>query len=208
MSISNLFAVVPAVVMACLAFALVLLRKVQYPSPLVWGQMLNKIGPVRAHEVLGYNEKLESEEDLNWRGRRESRRQQFKVNWGYLSVQTKNTTAFLQALRFEKLKIKSSKPGLKYERVEVAIVALIEEANELRWEQVRWQFILQLRDKLGLKVDKETFNNLLVRYKFFEENMVALARAEGQWLYDMLVERLGLTAWGVIEGGQSDYDPA
>jgi hypothetical protein len=78
----------------------------------------------------------------------------------------------------------------------------------LRWEQVRWQFILQLRDKLGLKVDKETFNNLLVRYKFFEENMVALARAEGQWLYDMLVERLGLTAWGVIEGGQSDYDPA
>lgn len=208
MSFWSPFVVLPEIAMVVLLSVGFLFKRVRYPSPLVWGLILGKIGPVRAHNVFDYNKKLESEEGLNWRARRESRQQQFKVNWGYLSVQTKNTSAFLQALRFEKLKIKSSKPGLQYERLEVAIVALIEEANELRWQQVRWQFVLQLRGKFGMGVDKETFNNLLVQYKFFEENMVALAQAEGLWLYDMLVERLGLTEWRVIEGGQSDYDPA
>ena len=63
MSISNLFAVVvPALVMAFLAFAIFLYRKVQYPSPLVWGSMVNGLGPVRAHHVLDYNQEIDTEE--------------------------------------------------------------------------------------------------------------------------------------------------
>ena len=85
-------------------------------------------------------------------------------------------------------------------------MALIDEATELRWQQVRWQVTLWLRSALGLKIDRSMFLTLLVHYKDLEEGMVALAEVEGKWLKDMLLERLGLTEWRLIEGGQSDPD--
>lgn len=185
-----------------------LYRRVQYPSPLVWGSMVNGLGPVRAHQVLDYNEEIDNEEPLGGRLGREERRQQFKVNWGYLCRGTKNTTLFLQALRFEKLKIKAGKPGLKYDPRETAIVGLIGEATELRWKQIRWQLVLQLRSKLGLNIDRSMFTTLFVYYKNFEKQMIVLAETEGNWLKDMLVERLGLTEWRVITGGQHEPEQA
>jgi hypothetical protein len=185
-----------------------LYRRVQYPSPVLWGCIINKVVSVRTHLVLDYNEELDGEEPMQGRLGREARRQHFKVNWGYLSAETKNTTLFLQALRFEKLKIKTDKPGRKYEPQEVAIVGLIDEATELRWKQIRWQMVLLLRHGLGLKIDRSIFVTLFVFYKNFEKQMVALAETEGNWLKDMLLERLGLLEWRVIEGGQSDPEPA
>jgi hypothetical protein len=200
----SLFALLPAILAIALIFALVLVKKIQYPSELVWGSILGKVGPARAHLVLDYNKQLDDEEATECRVGRRARRQQFKVNWGYLLSETKNTTLFLQTLRFEKLKIKESKRGLQYDPQEMAIVALIDEATELRWNQIRWQVILVLRSKLGLKIDRSMFLNLLVYYKNLEKGMVALAEVEGNWLKDMLLERLGLTEWRLIEGGQSD----
>src|SRR5215467_13536947 len=101
----------PGAVVLMVFFAVGLYRKVQYPSPLVWGCILNKLGSVRAHYVLDYHEQIENEEPLRGRLGRELRRQQFKVNWGYLCGETRNTALFLQALRFEKLKISATKPG-------------------------------------------------------------------------------------------------
>jgi hypothetical protein len=204
----SLFALLPAILAIALIFALVLVKKIQYPSELVWGSILGKVGPARAHLVLDYNKQLDDEEATECRVGRRARRQQFKVNWGYLLSETKNTTLFLQTLRFEKLKIKESKRGLQYDPQEMAIVALIDEATELRWNQIRWQVILVLRSKLGLKIDRSMFLNLLVYYKNLEKGMVALAEVEGNWLKDMLLERLGLTEWRLIEGGQSDPEPA
>jgi hypothetical protein len=201
MRILNPFAVLPEAVLVIVMFAVALYRRIQYPSPLVWGSILNRLGPVRAHQVLDYNDQLDKEERLGRRLVREVRRQQFKVNWGYLRRETKNTTLFLQALRFEKLKIKADKSGLKYDPQEVAIIGLIDEAMELRWKQVRWQLVLQLRRKLGLPIDRRIFTTLFVYYKNFEKQMVALAETEGNWLKDMLLERLGLTEWRLIEGG-------
>jgi hypothetical protein len=198
----SLFAVLPAILAIALIFALVLVKKIQYPSELVWGSILGKVGPARAHLVLDYNKQLD-EEATECRVGRKARRQQFKVNWGYLLSETKNTTLFLQTLRFEKLKIKESKRGLQYDPQEMAIVALIDEATELRWQQIRWQVNVQLRSKLGLQIDRSMFLTLLVYYKNLEKGMVALAEVEGQWLKDMLLERLGLTEWRLIEGGQS-----
>jgi hypothetical protein len=106
------------------------------------------------------------------------------------------------------MKIDPSKPGLKYEPREVLILELLDMATELRWMQVRWQFALLLRFKLGLNINRETFLALLAEYKELEEQMIALATAEGEWLRGMLAERLGLVNWRVIEGGQSDPDPA
>ena len=204
----SLFAILPVMLAIVLISVLVLVKKIQYPSELVWGCILGKVVPARAHLVLDYNKQLDDEEPIEgWAGRKE-RRQQFKVNWKYLRSETNNTTLFLQTLRFEKLKIKESKRGMQYDVQEMAIVALIDEATELRWQQIRWQVNVQLRSKLGLQIDRSMFLTLLVYYKNLEKGMVALAEVEGQWLKDMLLERLGLTEWRLIEGGQSDPDLA
>jgi hypothetical protein len=200
----SLFAILPAMLAIVLISVLVLLKKIQYPSPLVWGCIITKVVPARAHLVLNYNKQLDDEDPIEDRLGRKARRQQLKVNWGYLRGETNNTTLFLQALRFEELKIKESKRGLKYDPQETAIVALIDEATKLRWQQVRWQVTLWSRSALGLKIDRSMFLTLLVHYKDLEEGMLALAEVEGKWLKDMLLERLGLTEWRLIEGGQSD----
>jgi hypothetical protein len=205
MGIVILTLILPGIMVLASFFVVLLYRRIKYPSPLVWGSILGKVGPARAHLVLDYNKQLDEEEAEGRVGRKE-RRQQFKVNWGYLLSETKNTTLFLQTLRFEKLKIKENKRGLQYDPQEMAIVALIDEATELRQNQVRWQVSLQVRSKLGLKIDRSMFLTLLVYYKNLEKGMVALAEVEGNWLKDMLLERLGLTEWRLIEGGQSGHD--
>lgn len=204
----SLFAILPVMLAIVLICVFMLVKKIQYPSPLVWGCIITKVVPARAHLVLDYNKQLDDEEPIEDRLGRKARRQQLKVNWGYLRGETNNTTLFLQALRFEELKIKESKRGLKYDPQEMAIVALIDEATELRWQQIRWQVNVQLRSKLGLQIDRSMFLTLLVYYKNLEKGMVALAEVEGQWLKDMLLERLGLTEWRLIEGGQSDPELA
>jgi hypothetical protein len=204
----SLLAVLPTILAIVVILALVVVKKVQYPSELVWGCIVGKVVPARAHLVLDYNKQLDDDESIEGRVGRKARRKQFKVNWTYLLSETKNTTLFLQTLRFEKLKIKEGKRGLQYDRQEMAIVALIAEATELRWNQVRWQVALQLRSKLGLNIDRNMFLTLLAYYKDLEKGMIVLAEVEGQWLKDMLMERLGLTEWRLIDGGQSDPDPA
>jgi hypothetical protein len=174
----SLFAILPVILAIVLISILVLVKKIQYPSPLVWGCIITKVVPARAHLVLDYNKQLD-DEPIEDRLGRKARRQQLKVNWGYLRGERNNTTLFLQALRFEGLKIKESKRGLKYDPQETAIVALIDEATELRWQQVRWQVTLCLRSALGLKIDRSMFLALLVHYKDLEEGMLALAEVEG-----------------------------
>jgi len=139
---------------------------------------------------------------------REAGRRKFAVNWGYLRAEVKNTTLFQRALLFEKDTIDARKAGSEYEVSELATLELLDEATELRWQQVRCQVILLLRAKLRLSIDKEVFVNLFVRYKFLEKHMLALAGTKGKWLQDMMTERLGLTEWRVIEGGQSDPEEA
>lgn len=179
-------------------------RKIGHPSPLVWGQTLRGLGPVRANEVLDYNKEIEGEQPIRGRLAREARRRQFAVNWGYLRAGVTNTVLFQRALLFEKDVIDAKKPGLEYTLQELATLELLDIAAELRWAQVRCQIILQLRAKLRLKVDKEIFVQLFLRYKLLEHDMIKLAGTKGQWLEDMMQERLGLTEWRVIEGGRAD----
>jgi len=192
-------------VISILAFVLLTAyRKVGHPSPLVWGRILPDLGPVRAHEVLDYNEQIENEEPIRGRLGREARRRKFAVNCAYLRAEATNTVLFQRALFFEKDTIDAKKPGSEYKLTELATLELLDQATELRWEQVRCQIVLQLRAKLRLKVDKEIFVNLFVRYKVLEEHMLELAGTKGKWLQDMMMERLGLTEWQVIEGGRSE----
>ena len=189
-------------------FAVAVCLKIQYPPPLVLGRIIPRVCPVRSREILDYNEDDNGEEPIGWRLRREVRRKQFKVNLGYLSAEVANTTLFQQALRFEKTKINPRKPGLEYEPREIVVLELVDEAAHLRWKQVRSKIILVLRAKLGLSINKEVFITLLAEYKKLEEEIIALASMKESWVRGMLVERLGLMDWHVIEGGESDPEPA
>lgn len=197
----------PVVVVLVMTTMGMLYMKIQHPAPLVWGRIIPRVGPVRADEVLGYIESCEVTESSGLRVGRETLQQQFKVNWGYLRSEAANTALFQQALLFEKMKIDPGKPGLKYEPQEVMVLELLAEATQLRWMQVRWQLTFLVRFRLGMSVDREIFVTLLARYKQLEEHMIALAGAEGEWLRGMLVERLGLMDWHLIEGG-SEAEPA
>jgi hypothetical protein len=198
----------PIVVIVAATGVLSIYIKIQHPSPLVWGRIIPRVGPVRAHEVLEYNEKSEGAEANDSGLEREARQHQFKVNWGYLHSEAANTVLFQQALLFEKMKIDPRKRGLKYEPHEVMVLELLDEATRLRWIQVRCQVTLISRFKLGLSVKREVFVTLLAHYKELEEHVIALAGAEGDWLRGMLVERLGLMDWRVIEGGGSEPETA
>jgi hypothetical protein len=127
---------------------------------------------------------------------------QFRVNWGYLCEEASNTMLFQRAVRFEKMKIDPVKSALEYEQREILILELVYQADEMRWTLFRAQAALLVRTMLRLSVDQELFITLLAQYKKLEEDIVALAgMAEDDCYRQMLVERLGLNDWGLIEGG-------
>ena len=200
--------ILPLVVIIMAILAMKFYMKIQFPPPLVLGRIIPRVCPVRSQDILDYNEDDNGEEGMGWRLRREVRRKQFKVNLGYLSAEVANTTLFQQALRFEKTKINPRKPGLEYEPREIVVLELVDEAAHLRWKQVRSKIILVLRAKLGLSINKEVFITLLAEYKKLEEEIIALASMKESWVRGMLVERLGLMDRRVIEGGESEPDPA
>lgn len=200
--------ILPIVALGVGFAVIIVYRKVQMPSPLVWGLITQKVGPVRVDSVLEYVKQNASDEPRPWHARRDARRQQFKVHSGFLSAEVNNSTLFLQALLFEKEMIDKNKSGLKYEPKEIAIMRLIEEAIGLRWAQFRCQVVLGLRGRLGMRIDKDIYIALLAQYKGFEKNIIDLAEVEAAWLRAMLVERLGLMNWRVLEGGGSGPDPA
>src|SRR5689334_12069141 len=110
----SLFVMLPVILAIVLISVLVLVKKIQYSSPLVWVCIITKVVPARAHLVLDYNKQVDDEELSEDELGRKVRRQQLKVNCGYLRGEPNNTALFLQALRFEELKIKESKRGPKY----------------------------------------------------------------------------------------------
>lgn len=191
--------VVPALIIPFSIWAMLAYRKIKYPPPLVIGAIIPKVCAVVYDEIVGYCNRMEAERGLSGRLGREARKNHFVVNWGYLREQALNTKLFLRALLFEKSKIEQ-KPGLKYAQRETLIWELIEEVTELRWKQVRWQFVLLLRGKLGLRISKDMLLELLKEYKTLEEEMIAFVSMEDNCYRDMLMERLGLVNWALVNG--------
>ena len=194
--------VLPAGVLLAVLFAASLYRKLKYPSPLALGCIIPKLCVVGSAEILRYNKKEEDEQRTAKHLRREVRWKQFRVNWGYLCEEASNTMLFQRAVRFEKMKIDPVKSALEYEQREILILELVYQADEMRWTLFRAQAALLVRTMLRLSVDQEIFITLLAQYKKLEEDIVALAgMAEDDCYRQMLVERLGLNDWGLIEGG-------
>jgi hypothetical protein len=127
------------------------------------------------------------------------------VNWGYLCEEAWNTTLFQRAVRFEKMKIDPTKSALQYEQREILILELVDQTDEMRWTLFRAQATLLFRTALRLSIDQEIFITALAQYKKLEEDIVALAgMAEDDCYRQMLLERLGLNDWGLIEGGSPE----
>jgi len=196
--------ILPAGVLLAVLFATSLYRKLKYPSPLALGCIIPKLCVVGSAEILRYNKKEEDEQRTAKHLRREVRWKQFRVNWGYLCEEASNTMLFQRAVRFEKMKIDPVKSALEYEQREILILELVYQADEMRWTLFRAQAALLVRTMLRLSVDQEIFITLLAQYKKLEEDIVALAgMAEDDCYRQMLVERLGLNDWGLIEGGSA-----
>lgn len=191
--------ILPLTILPTVFWILSVYRKIKYPQPLVIGCIIPKVCAVVYNEIVAYCNRMETEKGLSGKLGREARKNHFIVNWGYLREQALNTKLFLRALLFEKSKIEQ-KPGLKYAQRETLIWELIEEVTELRWKQVRWQVILLLRGKLGLRISKAMLLELLKEYKTIEEEMIAFVSMEDNCYRDMLMERLGLVNWGLING--------
>jgi hypothetical protein len=194
--------VLPAGVLLAVLFAASLYRKLKYPSPLALGCIIPKLCVVGSAEILRYNKKEDNEQRTAKHLWREVRWKQFRVNWGYLCEEASNTMLFQRAVRFEKMKIDPVKSALEYEQREILILELVYQADEMRWTLFRAQAALLVRTMLRLSVDQELFITLLAQYKKLEGDIVALAgMAEDDCYRQMLVERLGLNDWGLIEGG-------
>ena len=196
----------PVIALLLGSFALRLYAKINYPSPLAMGCIIPKVCVVGSVEILHYNKRnVEEEQSTGKHLQREVLWKQFKVNWGYLSEETWNTSLFQRAVRFEKMKIDPKKSALDYEPREILILELVDQADKMRRMLFRAQAGLLLRMIFRLGIDQETFISVLGHYKKLEEDIVALAgMAEDDCYREMLVERLGLSNWGLIEGGSPE----
>ena len=108
-------------------------RRIDSPSPLALGCIMPRVCVVGSVEILHFNKKKLDEQLKAKHLRREVLWKQFKVNWGYLCQEAWNTTLFQRAVRFEMIKIDPTKSALEYEPRETLILALVDEANKVRW---------------------------------------------------------------------------
>lgn len=174
----------------------------KYPPPRALGRVLPKLCVVDADEILHYEEVLEQEWKAKPHLRRTLRRNQVRINSSYLCQMGSNTFRFQQVIRFEALKIDPGKSSFDYEPREVLIMNLIDESARLRSEVLRARLDLTKRALLGRAIDQELLETLLGKYKSLEQDIIELAgMATDTTCRDMLIERLGLTNWRIVNGG-------
>ena len=180
----------------------------KYPSPSALGRVLPKLCVVDSDEMLHYKEVSEEE----WKSKPHARpallRNQVRIHWFYFGQMKANIFRFQQVIRFEKLKIDSAKSSFEYDPREVLILNLNDELAALRSEIFRARLDLLKDWIIRRAVDQERLQTLLGKYKGLEHEMIELASmAKDKTCRDMLVERLGLTRWRILNGG-SEPEPA
>lgn len=196
-----------SLVAAVLAFIAVrLYRDIRRPSPLAFGCIIPKVCVVSSEEVFQYCRfAQEAEQSLPAHLRSEARRKLSALYRTFLRQMVWNIRLFQRALLFEQAKIDTGKSSLDYEQSETLTVALVDEAAETREQLVKQQLRLMINAILRAIPDYEALTGLLVDYKKIEEDVLALTdMAEDRTYHDMLRERLGLSKWGIMDGGDDD----
>lgn len=195
------------ILFAVSAYLGVVLLDVHRPIARALGSILPKLCVVNEDEIRRFNKIHEDEIEKQGeapRLRREIRRKQIRVNCAFLHMVIWNARSFQQGLRFEVMKIDPSKSAFDYEPHEQLSLLLIEEATAMRWRLFRWQANFLLRAALGLSIDHQILMTFVAAYKQLELEMVHLASmADNDTFRQMLIERLGLDKWDVIESGST-----
>lgn len=178
--------------------------KSKRPPPRALGGVLLKLCVVDADEILHYKEVSEEEWGTKPHLRPILRRNQIRVHWSYLGQMKGNTFRFQQVIRFEGLKIDPAKSSFEYEPREVLILNLSDELAGLRSEIFRARLDLLRGWVLRRAIDQERLKTLMEKYKCLEHDMVELATmAKDTTCRDMLIERLGLSQWRILDGGSA-----
>lgn len=179
--------------------------QIRRPAPVALGSALPDFCVVSFDEINEYCENTKRDAVSYWH--RDTRWQQFTVTRKYIGQMTWNTTLLQQVARFEELKINPSKSSLDYSPRETLALRLAHEAAALRWLLIKGQIGIAVRAVSGTRIREEAVEKLLQltrEYKQLEQDAVALVgMATDECYYEMLIERLGLSNWGLIEGGPS-----
>jgi hypothetical protein len=192
--------IIAILLLGCLSY--VELRK---PSPIALGSALPKFDAVSVDEIHGYCKTRDDQIASPAHLRRQTDRNQATVIRRYIAQMTRNTKLFQQVARFEVLKIDPAKSSFDYETRETLALRLIEEANAVRWLLVKGQLDITKRKLGGEGVRRQAVETLLKltgEYKQLEQDAVAWVGMGADACYqEMLIERLGLSNWGLIDGG-------
>lgn len=179
------------------------------PTPLPLGNIFPKLCAIIWDEIRNYCERSEQMPFGLNHLQRETHSNQASICRGYVDDMASNTKLFLQVLRFEKKKIDPHKLSLQYETWETLTLRMVDEASALRWFLVKAHAGLTLRSWVGVRVSWQAMEKRLREYKLMEQDFLALvSMMSDEVYYNMLVERLGLSNWRLIDGGGSSETPA
>jgi hypothetical protein len=193
------------IIVVVLIFARLSYVDLRTPSPIALGSALSKLCVVSADEIHDYCETGGNGISRPGHLLRQTGSKQAKVIRRYIEQMKWNTKLFQQVARFEELKIDPAKSSLDYETRETLALRLVDEAAAVRWLLVKGHVSLTIRAVTGTKLRRqavEKLRKLTTEYKQLEQDAVALvSMATDDCYYTMVVERLGLSNWGLIEGG-------
>lgn len=176
--------------------------RLKRPTPLALGSIFPHLCAVIWDEIYDHCERIEQVNSASKYLQRETRSNQASVSRKYLDGMASNTKLFLQVLRFEKKKIDPQKSSLNYETREILTLRMIDEASTLHWFLIKARVALAGRSWMGVRMSRHAMDKLLREYKQLEQDFVALvSMASDEVYYNMLVERLGLSNWRLIDGG-------
>jgi hypothetical protein len=201
----NLFTVIglPFLIVAMAVAYLVYVRIVR-PSPVALGSVIPKVCVVSADEIFEYCASNDENDIRVLHRSQETRWAQARIANKYIGQMTWNTRLIQQVVRFEQLKIDPLKSSLDYETRETLVLRLADEAAAVRWLLVKSRIALLTRIFSTSEIRAYAVGKLqesIREYKRLEFDTVSLVgMAKDECYYTMLVERLGLSNWNLIEG--------
>jgi hypothetical protein len=198
-------------ILLCMLFGAVLAYfRIHRPVPIALGSALAQVCVVSADEIREYCDTREELTSDMLHISKEMRRQHVKVVRQYIGQMGLNTKLFQQVARFEQLKIDPAKSSLDYATRETLALRLADEAAAVRWHLVRTELGVTVHvfpSRLVRQRAISRLRQLMTEYKQLEQDVIALvSMATDDCYYAMLVERLGLSGWGLLEGGASGIE--
>jgi hypothetical protein len=174
------------------------------PPKCALGCILSELCVVSYEEIRRYYVQLEAAGIVPPHLRREILRKKAFVIGGFVRLMMCNTRLFQQAILFDDAKIDPRKSSLQLDMQETMVKSLVRETAQVRWELYKCQLSLLVRAAFRLNVNQQVVMRLVGLYKKLEEDLVAWAdMSDDKTYHTMLLERLGLLSWGVVDGNGS-----